>query len=292
MSNTALVRMPGLASASSLEAYTRSVQAEPMLSAEQEMALAVRYRTMEDLDAARQLVLSHMRFVVALSRQYLGYGLPQADLIQEGTVGLMKAVKRFDPTRGVRLVSFAVHWIKSEIHDYILRNWQLVKVATTKAQRKLFFNLKGLKRSLGAERQLSLAQAESIARELSVGVDDVLEMDQRLSGGDTPLELPSIESEGDSAPRLALSQRLEAENTDPAEIVEVTHDGEAQRRALAQALAGLDERTREILQIRFMSEPEQVPTLHALAEKYGVSAERIRQLEANGLKKLKAALGA
>lgn len=277
-----------LGSAGSIEAYVRSVQQQPMLSAEDEVALALRFRTLNDLDAARQLVLSHLRFVVSLSRQYLGYGLPQADLIQEGTVGLMKAVKAFDPSRGVRLVSFAVHWIKSEIHDYILRNWQLVKIASTKAQRKLFFNLKGLKRSLGADRQLSMAQAEAIAQELSVSPAEVLEMDQRLAGGDLPLELP--EGDAEDTPRLSWSQRLAADHADPAELVEASVDGSRRRIALQAALQELDARTREILEARWMAEPEQVPTLHALADKYGVSAERIRQLEANGLKKLRLSL--
>ena len=228
-------------------------------------------------------MLSHLRLVVAVSRQYLGYGLPQADLIQEGNLGLMKAVKRFDPTRGVRLVSFALHWIKAEIHDYILRNWQLVKVATTKAQRKLFFNLKSLKRALGAEQSVSTEQAQLIAKELSVSAEEVMEMDRRLAGGDTPLELPN--EDGEWAGPIA---NLAAENADPASIVAEAQDQRVQAEGLQKALQSLDERSRAIVAARWLADPDdKAPTLHELAARYGISAERVRQIEGQAFKKLR-----
>ena len=228
-------------------------------------------------------MLSHLRLVVAVSRQYLGYGLPQADLIQEGNLGLMKAVKRFDPTRGVRLVSFALHWIKAEIHDYILRNWQLVKVATTKAQRKLFFNLKSLKRALGAEQSVSTEQAQLIAKELSVSAEEVMEMDRRLAGGDTPLELPN--EDGEWAGPIA---NLAAENADPAAIVAEAQDQRVQAEGLQKALQSLDERSRAIVAARWLADPDdKAPTLHELAARYGISAERVRQIEGQAFKKLR-----
>ena len=275
--------LPQLSPAANLDGYLRAVQQFPLLSLEREQSLALKYRTLDDLDAARELVLSHLRLVVAVSRQYLGYGLPQADLIQEGNLGLMKAVKRFDPTRGVRLVSFALHWIKAEIHDYILRNWQLVKVATTKAQRKLFFNLKSLKRALGAEQSVSTEQARVIAKELSVSADEVLEMDRRLAGGDTPLELPN--EEGEWAGPIA---HLAAENSDPAAIVAEAQDQRVQAEGLKKALQSLDERSRAIVAARWLADAdEKAPTLHELADRYGISAERVRQIEGQAFKKLR-----
>ena len=275
--------LPQLSPAANLDGYLRTVQQFPLLSLESEQSLALKYRTLDDLDAARELVLSHLRLVVAVSRQYLGYGLPQADLIQEGNLGLMKAVKRFDPTRGVRLVSFALHWIKAEIHDYILRNWQLVKVATTKAQRKLFFNLKSLKRALGAEQSVSTEQAQVIAKELSVSADEVLEMDRRLAGGDTPLELPN--EEGEWAGPIA---NLAAENSDPAAIVAEAQDQAVQAEGLKKALQSLDERSRAIVAARWLADAdEKAPTLHELADRYGISAERVRQIEGQAFKKLR-----
>lgn len=275
--------LPQLSPAANLDGYLRAVQQFPLLSLEREQSLALKYRTLDDLEAARELVLSHLRLVVAVSRQYLGYGLPQADLIQEGNLGLMKAVKRFDPTRGVRLVSFALHWIKAEIHDYILRNRQLVKVATTKAQRKLFFNLKSLKRALGAEQSVSTEQAQLIAKELSVSAEEVMEMDRRLAGGDTPLELPN--EDGEWAGPIA---NLAAENADPAAIVAEAQDQRVQAEDLQKALQSLDERSRAIVAARWLADPDdRPPTLHELADRYGISAERVRQIEAQAFKKLR-----
>ena len=275
--------LPQLSPAANLDGYLRAVQQFPLLSLEREQSLALKYRTLDDLEAARELVLSHLRLVVAVSRQYLGYGLPQADLIQEGNLGLMKAVKRFDPTRGVRLVSFALHWIKAEIHDYILRNRQLVKVATTKAQRKLFFNLKSLKRALGAEQSVSTEQARQIAKELSVSAEDVMEMDRRLAGGDTPLELPN--EDGEWAGPIA---NLAAENADPASIVAEAQDQRVQAEGLQKALQSLDERSRAIVAARWLADPDdKAPTLHELAARYGISAERVRQIEGQAFKKLR-----
>ena len=275
--------LPQLSPAANLDGYLRAVQQFPLLSLEREQSLALKYRTLDDLEAARELVLSHLRLVVAVSRQYLGYGLPQADLIQEGNLGLMKAVKRFDPTRGVRLVSFALHWIKAEIHDYILRNWQLVKVATTKAQRKLFFNLKSLKRALGAEQSVSTEQAQLIAKELSVSAEEVMEMDRRLAGGDTPLELPN--EDGEWAGPIA---NLAAENADPASIVAEAQDQRVQAVGLQKALQSLDERSRAIVAARWLADPDdKAPTLHELAARYGISAERVRQIEGQAFKKLR-----
>ncbi|MEN9765506.1 MAG: hypothetical protein RL397_1461, partial [Pseudomonadota bacterium] len=214
LSSSNALTLPQLSPIANLDGYMRAVQQFPLLTAEQEQAFALKFRTLGDLEAARMLVLSHLRLVVAVSRQYLGYGLPQADLIQEGNVGLMKAVKRFDPTQGVRLVSYALHWIKAEIHEYILRNWQMVKVATTKAQRKLFFNLKSLKRALGADSAVTTDQAQAIAKELNVSRDEVMEMDRRLSGGDTPLE--PVNDDGETVGPIA---SLAAENADPAYLV-------------------------------------------------------------------------
>lgn len=287
-SSNALI-LSQLSPGANLEGYLRLVHQMPLLTAEREQLLALRYRTQDDLEAAKELVLSHLRLVAAVSRQYLGYGLPQADLIQEGNVGLMKAVKRFDPTQGVRLVSYALHWIKAEIHDYILKNWQMVKVATTKAQRKLFFNLKSLKRALGAERAVTPEQARAIAQTLSVTPEEVLEMDQRLAGGDMPLEPRPDDSEEAVGP-IAL---LAAEQADPSELVQAAQETALAQASVRRALAQLDDRSRAIVMARWLrDEDDRGPTLHELAEEYGVSAERIRQIESAALKKIRASLGA
>ncbi|HSG21116.1 MAG TPA: RNA polymerase sigma factor RpoH, partial [Burkholderiaceae bacterium] len=264
LSATTALTLPQLSPLANLDGYIRAVQQFPLLSAEQEQDLAMRFRTLGDLEAARTLVLSHLRLVVAISRQYLGYGLPQADLIQEGNVGLMKAVKRFDPTQGVRLVSYALHWIKAEIHEYILRNWQMVKVATTKAQRKLFFNLKSLKRALGAESAVTTDQAQTIARELNVSREEVMEMDRRLSGGDTPLE--PLNDDGETVGPIA---SLAAENADPAYLVAEAEEAQVLGAQLRSALEGLDPRSRAIVQARWLADAdEKAPTLHDLAAEY------------------------
>jgi RNA polymerase sigma-32 factor len=258
-----------------------------MLSQAREEELALRFRTLNDLESARELVLSHLRLVVAVSRQFKGYGLPQADLIQEGNIGLMKAVKRFDPTRGVRLVSFAMLWIKAEIHEYILRNWQLVKVATTKAQRKLFFNLRSLKQSLGVQDGVSEDQANTIAKYLNVPARDVMEMDQRMSGGDVAIEGRIEDGEETYAPIAYLA----ASDADPAQMVEASQSQALQSEGLLRALQSLDARSREIVTARWLrEEDESNVTLHDLAAKFGISAERVRQIEAAALKKLRTQL--
>jgi RNA polymerase sigma-32 factor len=283
LSSSNALTLPQLSPIANLDGYMRAVQQFPLLTAEQEQAFALKFRTLGDLEAARMLVLSHLRLVVAVSRQYLGYGLPQADLIQEGNVGLMKAVKRFDPTQGVRLVSYALHWIKAEIHEYILRNWQMVKVATTKAQRKLFFNLKSLKRALGADSAVTTDQAQAIAKELNVSRDEVMEMDRRLSGGDTPLE--PVNDDGETVGPIA---SLAAENADPAYLVAEAQEAHVMGAQLRTALEGLDPRSRAIVQARWLADAdEKPPTLHDLAAEYGVSAERVRQIEAAALKKIR-----
>ncbi len=280
---TALALTPG----GNLDAYVRAVQQFPMLSQAHEEELALRFRTLNDLESARELVLSHLRLVVAVSRQFKGYGLPQADLIQEGNIGLMKAVKRFDPTRGVRLVSFAMLWIKAEIHEYILRNWQLVKVATTKAQRKLFFNLRSLKQSLGVQDGVSEDQANTIAKYLNVPARDVMEMDQRMSGGDVAIEGRIEDGEETYAPIAYLA----ASDADPAQMVEASQSQALQSEGLLRALQSLDARSREIVTARWLrEEDESNVTLHDLAAKFGISAERVRQIEAAALKKLRTQL--
>lgn len=267
----------------SLDAYISAVSRVPMLTAEEEQALAHRLRDDEDLDAARTLVVSNLRFVVYVARGYSGYGLPIADLIQEGNVGLMKAVKRFDPSHGVRLVSFAVHWIKSEIHEYVLRNWRIVKVATTKAQRKLFFNLRRAKKGFGRLTQLEAAQ---VAKDLSVPVEQVLEMEKRLYARDLGFDLPQDDNE--EAP-LSPVQYLVAAEGDPALAVEQEDSDTDNHERLHAALACLDPRSRDILERRWLREDE-TATLQALADQYQVSAERIRQLEVGAMKKLKASM--
>ncbi len=269
----------------SLDAYMARISQFPLLSAETERELARRWWEQQDLDAARELVLSNLRFVAHIARGYRGYGLPQADLIQEGNIGLMKAVKRFDPGIGVRLVSFAVHWIKAEMHEYILRNWRIVKIATTKAQRKLFFHLRSAKQRLG---WFSREEAETVARELGVPTETVLEMEARLSGQDLGLD-PLMEADDDHASPAPI-RFLAAEQADPAEILEAEDWTRTTHAQLRLALDGLDARSREILQRRWVQEPK--ATLHELAESYGVSAERIRQIEASALRKLRGTLAA
>ncbi len=261
----------------SLDHYIQAANAIPVLSAEQERELATRLREMNDLDAAKRLVLSHLRFVVHVARGYAGYGLPLGDLIQEGNIGLMKAVRRFDPNVGVRLVSFAVHWIRAEIHEFVLRNWRLVRVATTKAQRKLFFNLRKAKKHLG---WLSKEETEAVATDLGVTPRDVTEMEKRLSGHDLSFD-PYPEEDEDFAP----ATYLPSPNSDPAQAVERDNEGASDHDRLTGALAKLDERSRMILSRRWLAESK--ATLHELAAEYGVSAERIRQIEANAIGKLK-----
>ena len=268
----------------SMDAYISAVNRVPVLSVEDEQALARAFRDDEDLEAARHLVMAHLRFVVHVARGYQGYGLGMGDLIQEGNIGLMKAVKRFDPDQGVRLVSFAVHWVRAEMHEFILRNWRIVKVATTKAQRKLFFNLRKSKKRLG---WLNAAEVSAVAKDLNVSERDVMEMESRLSGRDITFDAP--DDDNDNAPPSP-SAYLVAANADPALAYERRNHEGNQLDLLSEGLAGLDQRSREILQKRFLAEDK--ATLHELADEYGVSAERIRQLEANALKKMKALFAA
>jgi RNA polymerase sigma-32 factor len=281
--STALVQRPTdlvlAGPVGSLEAYIDRVSRIPVLSREQEVELARRYRNEEDLDAARELVLSHLRFVVHIARGYTGYGLPVGDLIQEGNIGLMKAVKRFDPDVGVRLVSFAVHWIRAEIHEYVLRNWRLVKIATTKAQRKLFFNLRRFKKNLG---WLSESETRAIASDLGVSTAEVTDMEQRLSSRDLSFD-PTPDDDDENA--YSPSAYLPHPEADPSIAVEREQWDEDTADRLAGALETLDERSRHILRSRWMTEEKS--TLHELADHYGVSAERIRQIEANAIKKLR-----
>jgi len=272
--------------AGSIESYIQAANRMPMLSEQEEQELARRFRNQDDLDAARQLVLSHLRLVVSIARGYLGYGLPHADLIQEGNIGLMKAVKRFDPERGVRLVSFALHWIKAEIHEYVLRNWRLVKIATTKAQRKLFFNLRSLKKGLTT---LSPDEVRAMALQLGVKPEEVVEMETRLSGQDVSLE-PMTDDEDD---RYAPIAYLPAEvSSEPLAMLERKEYDHLQGAGLSAALAELDERSRDIVMRRWLAEDGEAQTLHELADEYGVSAERIRQIEVKALQKMRQALTA
>ena len=268
----------------SLESYIQTVNRFPMLSAEEERRLALRWQAHEDLDAARQLVLSHLRLVVAVARGYLGYGLPHADLIQEGSIGLMKAVKRFDPDRNVRLVSFAIHWIKAEIHEYILRNWRLVKLATTKAQRKLFFNLRSMKSGLGP---MSSKDVKRVAGELRVKPEEVSEMEMRLSGQEVAFEADNDDEEA-YAPVHYLAADREAE---PLAQLEAKEEESMSAAGLGDALNSLDARSRRIIEARWLREKDAL-TLHDLAAEFKVSAERIRQIEAKALEKMKKALPA
>lgn len=269
----------------SLEAYVQAVNQIPVVSADEERALAERFREHNDLDAARQLVLSHLRFVVRVARGYRGYGLQEADLIQEGNIGLMKAVKRFDPDVGVRLVSFAVHWVRSEMHEFILRNWRIVRVATTKAQRKLFFNLRSAKKRLG---WMNREEVDAIARDLGVSCKDVLEMEARLGNRDTAFDGRTDEDDGDEHAAAAPVHYLQYSGDGPEAEVEQDQFEARQLALLSDRLAELDDRTRDIITRRWLSERK--ATLQTLAEEYNVSAERIRQLEQQALKKLRAAL--
>ncbi|RLQ20919.1 RNA polymerase sigma factor RpoH [Seongchinamella sediminis] len=284
MSNS-LLPVDQMVPGANLAAYVQAVGSIPVLSPERERELAEDLYYNESLDAARELVMSHLRFVVHIARSYSGYGLAEADLIQEGNVGLMKAVKRFNPEKGVRLVSFAVHWIKAEMHEFILRNWRIVKVATTKAQRKLFFNLRSQKKSLA---WLSADEAKAVADDLGVDVKEVHRMEGRLASRDLAYDLPSDSDEEDNwqAPQYF----LEDQTSDPAMAVEEGDWQQNSEARLHSALADLDERSRDILAQRWLAEEK--ATLHELADQYGVSAERIRQLEANAMKKLKVAIAA
>jgi len=285
MTTTALVRRSPAEIAltgpiGSLDAYFDAVSRIPVLSRDQEIDLATRFHRDNDVEAARELVLSHLRFVVHIARGYVGYGLPMGDLVQEGNVGLMKAVKRFDPTVGVRLVSFAVHWIRAEIHEYVLRNWRLVKIATTKAQRKLFFNLRKYKRNLG---WLTAEETQAIASDLGVTTRDVTEMERRLASRDLSYDpAPDANDEEES---YSPSAYLPAADADPAVAVERAEWDDDVTDKVSDAMAQLDARSQAILRARWMNEPK--ATLHDLADEYGVSAERIRQIEANAIKKLR-----
>ena len=283
-----------------LDAYISAVNRLPMLTADEESTLARRLRDQQDLDAAGRLVLSHLRLVVSVARQYLGYGLPQGDLIQEGNVGLMKAVKRFDPDQGVRLVSYALHWIKAEIHEYILKNWRMVKVATTKAQRKLFFNLRSMKQSLKEDSAdadahrgtLTQGEVETMARRLNVKREEVLEMETRMSGGDVALE-PQVYDGGEES--FAPIAYLADDSSEPTRVLEAHRRDWLAGDGIAQALDVLDDRSRRIVEERWLKVNDDSSggmTLHELAADYGVSAERIRQIEVAAMKKMRKALEA
>jgi len=266
-----------------LDSYVQAVNRFPLLSREEELRFARKFRSDGDVEAARHLVLSHLRLVVAIARGYIGYGLPQGDLIQEGNVGLMKAVKRFDPERGVRLVSFAIHWIRAEMHEFILRNWRLVKIATTKAQRKLFFNLRSMKPSLDP---LTRAQVRSIAKRLGVKPEEVSEMETRLAGREIALE-PASEDEEGYAPIAYLVDS----SPEPKEIIEAKQEKNLRTRGLESALESLDSRSRRIIEARWLRETNSA-TLHELAAEFMISAERVRQIEAKALKKMKGVIAA
>ena len=277
--------LPALPPVSSIESYVAAVNAVPMLTPERETELGRRLKEGNDLTAARDLVLSHLRLVVSVARNYMGYGLPQADLIQEGNIGLMKAVKRFDPERGVRLASFAIHWIKAEIHEYILRNWRMVKIATTKAQRKLFFNLRSMKSSSAA---LTPKEIEQVAETLNVKQSDVVEMEQRLQGGDVSLEPSPDDGEEHAVTPIAY---LADHSESPAEAYERTRTEASKSEGLAAAMAELDERSQRIIRARWLAEAQPL-TLHELADEFGVSAERIRQIEVKAMQKMKKTMSA
>ena len=286
--STALVanNLPVPSALGSLDAYIGAVHRIPVLSVEDEQDLARRFRDEQDLDAARELVHSHLRFVVHVARGYNGYGLQLGDLIQEGNIGLMKAVKRFDPDMGVRLVSFAVHWIRAEMHEFILKNWRIVKVATTKAQRKLFFNLRKSKTRLG---WMNAAEVSAVAKDLNVSEREVMEMESRLSGRDVGFDAPD-DADDDHAPPAPVAY-LVAHDEDPSQAYERADSEDNQLQLLREGLAGLDQRSRDIIARRWLDADSKV-TLQELADEYGVSAERIRQIEANALKKMKALFAA
>jgi RNA polymerase sigma-32 factor len=268
----------------SIENYISAVNRFPLLTPDEELEYARNYRDQEDLQSAGRLVLSHLRLVVSVARGYLGYGLSHADLIQEGNIGLMKAVKRFDPERGVRLVSFALHWIKAEIHEYVLRNWRLVKIATTKAQRKLFFNLRSHKQSLDT---FTPDQVNALARELNVKPEEVKEMETRLAGGDIALEAP-LDDDGEAYAPISYLADSDAE---PSRVIEAVQTETLRTEGLARALASLDDRSRRIIQTRWLAAERDQLTLHDLAAEYKVSAERIRQIEVKAMEKMKKAMG-
>ncbi len=278
---TQALAFPMISAVGSIDAYIQAARKFPLLSEEEEFSLATRFREEDDLDAARRLVLSHLRLVIAISRGYLGYGLPHADLIQEGNIGLMKAVKRFDPGRGVRLVSFAIHWIKAEIHEYVLKNWRMVKVATTKAQRKLFFNLRSMKAN---SESLDPLQVADIAHRLSVKPEDVREMDTRLCGQDV-----AFESDGSDEDTFAPVAYLADHSGEPGHVLAARARGYLHGDALQSALAGLDPRSRRIIEARWLTDDHSA-TLHELAAEFGVSAERIRQIEGKAMQKMRASL--
>ena len=288
MSNNLAISQPHqlTITAGSLDAYISAAYQLPILSAEEEQGLAIRLQDHQDLEAARSLITHHLRFVVKVARGYNGYGLALADLIQEGNIGLMKAVKRFDPTMNVRLVSFAVHWIRAEIHEYILRNWRIVKVATTKAQRKLFFNLRSKKKRLG---WLNQAEVEAVANDLGVKPSEVLEMESRLSGKDLGFDAPSNSSDDEDC-ITSPSTFIAHQDANPETTLENNNWFEYQSSQLTTALDELDERSRAIVQARWLSDKKE--TLQELAEQYGISAERVRQLESNAMKKLKGFISA
>lgn len=278
MSNA--LTLPAISAVDSVEHYARAIKAYPILSAEDEYALAVKFKKENDLEAARQLIVSHLRLVASIARGYIGYGLPQADLIQEGNIGLMKAVKRFDPDRGVRLVSFAMHWIKAEIHEYIVRNWRMVKIATTKAQRKLFFNLRSMKSGINS---LQTAEVAHIAKELNVKPEEVLEMEARLNGHEISLET-NIDDDGEES--YSPIAYLQDESLEPQEALQAKQSEMAETTGLANALQSLDERSRRVVEARWLQESGG-QTLHELADEFGVSAERIRQIEVKAMQKMK-----
>ncbi|GHU04286.1 RNA polymerase sigma factor RpoH [Betaproteobacteria bacterium] len=277
---TQALAFPTISALGNIDAYIAAAKRFPILTEEEEFRLATRFRDEENLEAARQLVLSHLRLVISIARGYLGYGLPHADLIQEGNIGLMKAVKRFDPQQGVRLVSFAIHWIKAEIHEYVLRNWRLVKLATTKAQRKLFFNLRSMKPGSEA---LTPTQVDDVAQQLNVKPEDVVEMETRLSGHDIALEAGSEDEEG-----FAPIAYLEDNRSEPTRVLEARDRDYLHNEGLRAALTGLDERSRRIVEARWLSDAP--ATLHDLAAEFGVSAERIRQIEVKAMQKMKTQL--
>ena len=274
---THALAFPMVTAVGNIDAYIAAAKRFPILTEEEEFRLATRFREENDVDAARQLVLSHLRLVISIARGYLGYGLPHADLIQEGNIGLMKAVKRFDPNQGVRLVSFAIHWIKAEIHEYVLRNWRMVKLATTKAQRKLFFNLRSMKPGSEA---LTPAQVADVAHQLNVKPEEVVEMETRLSGHDIALEANNDDEEG-----FAPIAYLEDSRSEPTRVLERRAQDHLQSDGLQTALANLDERSRRIVEARWLTEDP--ATLHDLAAEFGVSAERIRQIESKAMQKMK-----
>lgn len=280
---TNALTLPVIAATDSLEHFSRVIKSYPILTAEEEYALAIKFRDEADLDAARQLIVSHLRLVASIARGYIGYGLPQADLIQEGNIGLMKAVKRYDPERGVRLVSFAMHWIKAEIHEYIIKNWRLVKIATTKAQRKLFFNLRSMRTGLGT---MQPAEVARIAKVLNVKPEEVIEMEGRLGGHEVSLEAHFDDDNDESFSPIAY---LPDAGLEPSDALQAKQDEMRETTGLAHALESLDERSRRVVQARWLQEDDS-KTLHQLADEFGVSAERIRQIEQKAMQKMKALL--